>query len=158
EGTSDADGWFRFSGSVHQNVPTRDRRPMLTLTAHIPGYGPAATVETGSAEELQNCTLRLVKDDVPIRGRILNLEGKPVPGVTVRPVAVVANVVNDFGRLVKAIETNTWADLPNDQRTHIVFSAAAAGLTQKAMTDTEGRFTLSGFGRERIVVLRVDGP
>jgi len=65
---------------------------------------------------------------------------------------------NDLGRLVKAIETNTWADLPDEHRTNIVFSAAAAALTQTAVTDTDGKFTLSGFGRERIVVLRLDGP
>src|SRR5439155_22606409 len=61
-------------------------------------------------------------------------------------------------RLAKAIETSTWADLPGDQRPNIVFAAAAAGLTQTAVTDIEGKFTLSGFGRERIVILRLDGP
>jgi RNA polymerase sigma factor (sigma-70 family) len=157
-GTTDADGRFRFSGSVRENGPAGKPTPMLTLTAHVPGYGPAATVEASSPDELKDRTLRLVKDDVPIRGRILSLEGKPVSGVTVRPVAVVANAANDLGRLVKAIETNTWADLPDDQRANIVFSAAAAGLTQTALTDSEGKFTLSGFGRERIVVLRLDGP
>jgi RNA polymerase sigma factor (sigma-70 family) len=159
-GTTDAQGRFRFFGAVHLNAPSRARPPLLTLTAHVPGsrHGPAATVTARSADELKDCTLRLVKDDVPIRGRILNLEGKPIPAVTVRPVAVVANAANDLGRLVKAIETNTRADLPSEQQTNIVFSAAEAGLTQTARTDPEGKFTLSGFGRERIVVLRLDGP
>jgi RNA polymerase sigma factor (sigma-70 family) len=157
-GTTDTDGRFRFSGSVHRNAPVRDRRPVLTLTAHVPGYGPAATADASSPDELRDRTLRLVKDDVPIRGRILGLEGKPIPGVTVRPVSVVGNPANDLGPVVRAIETNTWGDLPSEQRTYIVFSAAAAGLTQKAETDAEGRFTLSGFGRERIVALRLDGP
>jgi RNA polymerase sigma factor (sigma-70 family) len=158
-GTTGADGRFRFSGNVHLNAPIRNYPPMLTLTAHVPGYGPAA-VETTSGDELKDRTLRLVKDDVPIRGRILNLEGRPIAGVTVRPIAVIANVAGDLGRLIKAIETNTsiWADLPNDFRPNIVFSVAAAGLTQTTRTDNEGKFTLSGFGRERIVVLRLDGP
>jgi RNA polymerase sigma factor (sigma-70 family) len=157
-GTTDADGRYRLSGTVHLNAPGRKWQPMLTLTAHVPGYGPAATVEVGSPDELKDCTLRLVKDDVPIRGRILDLEGKPVAGVTVRPVAVVANAANDLGRWAKAIEGKGWGELPNDDRTNVVFSAAAAGLTQKAVTDADGKFTLSGFGRERIVVLRADGP
>jgi RNA polymerase sigma factor (sigma-70 family) len=158
--TTDAGGRYRLSGTVHLNAPARDCRPQLTLAAHVPGYGPAATVEASSAEELKDRTLQLVKDDVPLRGRILDLQGKPVPGVTVRAVAVVANAANDLGRLVKTIEVNdgSWAKLPDEHRTNIVFSAAAAGLTQTAVTDRDGKFTLSGFGRERIVVLRLDGP
>jgi RNA polymerase sigma factor (sigma-70 family) len=158
-GTTDADGRFRFSGNVHFNAPIRDYPPMLTLTAHVPGFGPAA-VETNSQDELKDRTLRLVKDDVPIRGRILNLEGRPIAGVTVRPVAVVATAANDLGRLIEAIEANKnlWEELPKDCYPNIVFSAAAAGLTQTRKTDNEGKFTLSGFGRERIVVLRLNGP
>jgi RNA polymerase sigma factor (sigma-70 family) len=156
-GITDAEGRFRFSGNVHRNAPIRDLPPLLTLTAHVPGYG-AAAVETHSPDELKERTLRLVKDDVPIRGRILNLEGRPIAGVTVRPVAVVANAANDLGRLIEAAHTNTWTDLPNDCEPNIVFSAAAAGLTQTTKTDRDGKFTLSGFGRERIVVLRLDGP
>ncbi|HEU5430151.1 MAG TPA: carboxypeptidase-like regulatory domain-containing protein, partial [Thermomicrobiales bacterium] len=158
-GTTDADGRFRFSGNVHLNAPVRNYPPMLTLTAHVPGFGPAA-IETNSPDELKDRTLRLVKDDVPIRGRILNLEGRPIAGVTVRPVAVVATAANDLGRLIEAIETNKnlWEDLPKDRYPNIVFPAAAAGLTQTTKTDNEGKFTLSGFGRERIVVLRLDGP
>src|SRR5262249_25268944 len=148
-----------FTGNVHRNAPVRNYPPMLTLTAHVPGFGPAA-IETNSPDELKDRTLRLVKDDVPIHGRILNLEGRPIAGVSVRPVAVVATAANDLGRLIDAIETskNIWSDLPKDCRPDIVFPAAAAGLTQTAKTDSEGKFILSGFGRERIVVLRLDGP
>jgi RNA polymerase sigma factor (sigma-70 family) len=158
-GTTDSKGRFRFSGSVHLNAPTRDYPPWLVLTAHVPGLGPAATVELTSPDELKDRTLRLVKDDVPIRGRILNLEGKPIAGVTVRPVAVTAFAADDLGSIIQAIETNSQAGSITRQRpTSSTFSAVGAGLTQKAVTGDDGRFTLSGFGRERIVVLRLDGP
>lgn len=156
--TTDATGRFQFTAVVHQNAVGRDRLPMLTLTAYVPGYGPAATAQVSSADKLTACTLHLVKDDVPIRGRILSLEGKPVPGVTIRPVAIVGNIVNDLGQWAKWIQTNTGPTLPSDHQMHIVFSAAAAGLTNTAVTDAEGKFTLSRFGRERLVVLRVEGP
>lgn len=155
-GTTDASGRFQFSGSVHPNVPSGNP-PVLTLIAHVPGYG-SAVVETDSPHALTGRTLRLVKDNVSILGHILNLEGKPVPGVTVRPVLVIANAANSLDRVVRAAETNTWAELPDDHRTNMAFSAAAAGLTQTAVTDAEGKFSLSGFGRERIVLLRLDGP
>jgi RNA polymerase sigma factor (sigma-70 family) len=155
--TTDADGRFDFSGNVYRNAPMRDLPPLLVLTAHVPGYGPAA-VAMESPDELKEYTLRLVKDDVPLRGRILNLEGRPVAGVTVRPITVVANAAGDLDRLIKAAETNTWTDLPNAFKPNLVFSAAAAGLTQTTTTGRDGKFTLSGFGRERIVVLRLDGP
>ncbi len=158
-GTTGADGRFRFSGDVHRKAPVRNYPPMLTLTAHVPGYGPAA-IETNSPDELKDRTLRLVKDDVPIRGRILNLEGRPIAGVTVRPVAVVATAAGDLSRLIETIETNKniWSDLPKDCRPDIVIPAAAAGLTQTTKTGNDGKFALSGFGRERVVVLRLDGP
>ena len=34
---------------------------------------------------------------------------------------------------------------------------AAEGLSQTATTDKDGRFRLTGFGRERLVVLRIEG-
>ncbi|HEY7427081.1 MAG TPA: carboxypeptidase-like regulatory domain-containing protein, partial [Gemmataceae bacterium] len=63
-------------------------------------------------------------------------------------------------RLIEAIEANKnlWEELPKDCHPNLVFPAAATGLTQTTKTDNEGKFTLSGFGRERIVVLRLEGP
>src|SRR5262249_15088008 len=75
-----------------------------------------------------------------------------------RPVAVVVNEANDLGPWIKARKTNTWGQLANEFRTNTWFPTAVAGLTQKAVTDDDGKFTLTGFGRERVVVLRVDGP
>ena len=49
------------------------------------GFGPAWASFT-TADDARELTLKLVRDDVPIVGRVLDLEGRPVPGVTVRPV------------------------------------------------------------------------
>jgi RNA polymerase sigma factor (sigma-70 family) len=156
-GTTDRDGRFRFPATVRKAAPNRGSPPVLVLTASVPGYGPAA-LEVRTPADLKDRTLRLVKDDVPLRGRILDLEGKPVAGVTVRPVAVVVNEANDLGPWIKARKTKDWRGLASEFHTNLSFPAAVAGLTQKAVTDDAGKFTLSGFGRERVVVLRVDGP
>jgi RNA polymerase sigma factor (sigma-70 family) len=156
-GTTDADGQFRFPAAVHPDAPNRGYQPDVVLVAHVPGYGPAA-LEAYSADALKDKTLHLVKDDVPIEGRILDLEGKPIAGATVRPVAVVVNAANDLGPWIKARAENKWAELADEYKTNTVFATTAAGLTPKAVTDDAGKFKLTGFGRQRIVVLRVDGP
>jgi hypothetical protein len=91
------------------------------------GYGPAwsgiGTFARGAV------TLRLIKDDIPIRGRILDLQGKPVAGATVR--------------LLQAGEG---------------MGATWMGPAQTVKTGKDGRFRLTGIGRDREVILRVEGP
>jgi protocatechuate 3,4-dioxygenase beta subunit len=153
-GAADGSGRFRLAVTMHGRSPYRAFNPIGTLTATAPGYAPAA-IHVGAPEELEDFTLRLVKDDVPIEGRLIDLEGKPVAGVTVRPVHVRANL-GDLGPWLDAIRDKR--DLPEGAYLGINFSAAQVGLTQTATTDADGRFRLSGAGRERIVALRLDGP
>jgi hypothetical protein len=49
-------------------------------------------------------------------------------------------------------------ELPHEAYLGIFFTAAQAGLNRTAVTDADGRFRLTGAGRERIVGLRLDGP
>ncbi len=156
-GTTDADGRFQLPATFHKDSPNRGYEPGLVLTALAPGFGPAATEVKASGKPKEH-VLRLVKDDVPIQGRIRDLEGKPIAGVTVRPISVVACAANDLGPWQKVWGKGRWNTLDADHRPELVFSPMASGLTQKAVTDASGKFTLSGFGRERLVVLRIDGP
>ena len=53
------------------------------LTATADGYGlDLRQLDTRDKDD--NLDLHLVKDDVPIEGRILDLEGRPVIGATIR--------------------------------------------------------------------------
>src|SRR5262249_6041545 len=85
QSTGGKDGTFRLSVSAGESRPYIDEstwsRTCIVATAE--GYGPAVHFpgELASARDL---TLRLAKDDVPIQGWILDLQGKPIPGVTVR--------------------------------------------------------------------------
>ena len=128
-----------------------------TVAALAPGFGPA-WVSFTTDDEARELTLKLVKDDVPIEGRILDLEGRPVPGVTVRPVGVYANAGEDLtqweaamagakdladgamGKLPRFLELFRWTK------------------DQPVTTDAEGRFRLGGIGRERAVSLWIEGP
>src|SRR5439155_3296026 len=63
------------------------------VMAAAEGYG-FAVARLSKPEAASDLTLRLVKDDVPIRGRVLSLEGKAIAGVRVS--------VNDFEPLNQA--------------------------------------------------------
>ena len=55
----------------------------------------------GDGKEL---TLQLVADDVPVSGRIIDLEGRPVAGVTVKVIDVRVPAKASLDRWLKALE------------------------------------------------------
>src|SRR5262249_26097712 len=81
--------------------------------------------------------LQLVKDDVPVHGRVRDLEGRPVVGAAVR----VDHLRFGQGDLWQHLWQTSWAGLPENMT-----------------TDREGRFTLTGIGRDRQAVLHIAGP
>jgi hypothetical protein len=95
-------------------------------------------------------TLRLVRDDIPIEGRILDLEGRPVNGATVTNDEILATLGED---LTPVIKSGMRGNVPGKY-----LAASVAGLPQAITTDRDGRFRLTGIGRERVVSLRISGP
>ncbi len=91
---SGRDGRFRFVVRKSEFDLTREnpffvsRNPpwsSATLLARASGYAFALTDDSDATKE---STLRLVRDDVPISGRIIDLEGRPVAGATVKVINV----------------------------------------------------------------------
>jgi RNA polymerase sigma factor (sigma-70 family) len=155
-----SDGAFRLSVTVAQaRAYTEDspwRRTWLVALAE--GFGPAvsATDELASPGDL---TLRLARDDVPIRGRILDLQGKPIGGVTVRVDELSMPAAGDLGPWLHALEANRQDADPVEARfLERVLLPQVRPLFPSVRTDAEGRFQLKGIGRERIVRLTLDGP
>jgi protocatechuate 3,4-dioxygenase beta subunit len=147
-GTSDAQGRFRLE------LPPSDVRPGFNppLVAAADGYGVdgAELPRGGGPAEL---TLRLVKDQ-PIRGRIINTEGRPVAGARVAVDGLFASAeerLDDFLTAWKREWRLAW------QRTskHLFLPH---GRVLSAATDKDGRFRISGAGAERVATLRVKGP
>jgi beta-lactamase regulating signal transducer with metallopeptidase domain/protocatechuate 3,4-dioxygenase beta subunit len=108
-------------------------------------------------------------DDVPIRGRIVDSEGKPVAGATV---AVADAWRGQRGSLDdwQTAATAPGADEPTTKQ-HLApysqsgrsiitgeLSAPHALVVPTVRSDANGRFTLTGIGHERIVELQVSGP
>src|SRR5205807_4627487 len=94
------------------------------------GRGPCWAVVGKPAAKL---TLRLTRE-VPVVGRILDEDGRPVRGVKVRVVCVV-----EEGR-----DPPPWA-------------GPVPGQPQTVTTGADGRFRLTGLGGDRRVILGLEG-
>jgi protocatechuate 3,4-dioxygenase beta subunit len=155
--TSGPDGRFQILvdrmqwDDVGQQPRTFGRRDPCypIVVAVVPGYGPG-WVPLERPESRADVTVQVVRDDVPIEGRILDLEGRPVPGATVATDDIMATPGED---LTPVIRSGGRGEVP------VKFLAASvAGMPATLTTDRDGRFHLTGMGRERAVPLRISGP
>jgi protocatechuate 3,4-dioxygenase beta subunit len=135
---SGPDGRFHFTfaeAEISHTLATARAEPWryAAVVAAAKGYGPA----WAHARDLDKggLTLRLVQDDVPIKGRVRDLQGRPVAGAAVRVDHLATPGRHEY------LEQDSWAGLPD----HVT-------------TDKDGRFVLTGIGRDRVVTLHVTGP
>jgi RNA polymerase sigma factor (sigma-70 family) len=136
-GRSNADGTFRVS------VP--HDTPNASIVAAVAGHG-LDFLPLGSKNDL---TLTLPKER-PLRGRVLDLQGKPVAGATVTASDVGAfNPDTNVERRLTGMsdEAPPFAIPPRGDRT------LTGGPT--ATTDQDGRFQLRGLGVGHLITLRV---
>ncbi len=157
--TSGADGRFRFTLDRIElgSAPVRDRRPNVILAAFADGYGPAWIREL-TLDDPDGNRLELVADDVPIAGRLIDLEGRPLPDVTVRVVQVDATPTEDLSPWLSATRRDPDAVHPFFWMFTRSLPAGLSVLIPPAETGSDGRFLLRGAGRERIVSLLIEGP
>jgi RNA polymerase sigma factor (sigma-70 family) len=150
EGTrTGADGRFRLEVSKAE-IEGRGQ-----VVASVAGLGPD-WLRLRGRPDLKDITLHLVKDDLPISGRILDLEGMPIAGLSVEVASLEARV--NGGDLNPWIETKKkWAKGDYVHGVAVKTLPAQALGVPEVSTDKEGRFRLTGFGRERVVHLRVRG-
>ncbi len=152
---ADARGRFRLRVSRTGYLFAEEKADWLQggVVAVAPGYGPG-WVYNDSAEKLADVTIKLVKD-VPIKGRVRDLEGKPVAGVSVRVKSYYLGE-GDLKEWLKALEAR--------KEGHGVHSlggmnpAYQLGLGRPVVTAKDGTFRLTGVGAERVVALRFEGP
>ncbi len=178
--TTGADGQFQFHANVFDPKTGSGDYPLdAEIAATADRFGLAfdflADFDTsGNAERLQAAkvpgrrsrpigdksrTLHLVADDVPLTGRIISIEGRPVVGARV---ALSELWLNKDGNL------DAWenaAKLPHadalslrSRLGYVINSDSLPGIIPAVMTDSSGRFTMHGLGRERLATLLVSGP
>jgi len=136
--TSDSGGSFHFTiakSEIYENPMNLWKESWVQVEATAEGYGPAwCRIEcTGDQGGVK---LRLARDDVPIKGRVVDPQGRPVAGARVQVERLTAGA-NIYGSL--------WR-------------TAWAGWLDNLTTDKDGRFVLTGIGRDRQAVLHISAP
>jgi RNA polymerase sigma factor (sigma-70 family) len=152
---SGPDGRFQFRVAAADFTGIESGYPSSqpTISAVAEGYGPG-WVACRSPAWASGVTLKLAKDDIPVSGRVLDLEGRPVAGATVRVLSLLGTLNDDPGPILKALRAS--------QSPFAVFvrslDGSVSGLPESVRTGSDGRFRLTGTGRGRVVNLRIDGP
>ena len=157
---TDSDGRFRI---VPQEIAREHPDAVRTLdwkraelTASAPGYGAIGfkVADAGGGE----VELRLVVDDVPLRGRILDMQGRPLAGVTVQVAgindppagdldAMLASGSIEPGRASRGFYDAAW------------WTKQGSEWTRRTLrSGDDGRIRIEGAGRDRLVLLEFRAP
>jgi RNA polymerase sigma factor (sigma-70 family) len=158
--TTGPDGRFTFTGRRAELAPG------TLVLARVPGYGPD-WVEVGPYHTGGDVTLRLAQDDVPINGRVLGLEGQPIGGITVTVLRLEKQVLQGEGSPpLGGKKTAAGDEMAAMKKMLGMASIGSSGahlgaevldVPTSVRTGADGSFRLTGFGRDRLVRLRLQG-
>ena len=159
---TDADGKFRFTIEADEVDRSYQPEPWKGgfVTAQAPGHGLGWAAV---GKEPGRLTVRLAKEDKPLTGRIVNLEGKPIAGLTARVTELVRPLDGkDLAGFVADLKARkSGYDVLRDHA--MGFEGSWIGrdvgtLFPPATTDKDGRFTIPGVGSDRIATVRFESP
>lgn len=151
-GVTDADGSIRYMRPPRGFFRSRD-----WIVASAEGFGPALL---SAWDEGDAAVGRLARDDVPIRGRVIDRQGRPVLGAEVVVETIFWNpgesVVDEWVEAMKKPRP-AEASPPNSPYWNWACGHAAAIFFPPVATGDDGRFIIRGVGRDRPVHLRIQG-
>jgi RNA polymerase sigma factor (sigma-70 family) len=126
------------------------RPDLRQLVAVKSGYGPdwVTLSEVASGD----VTLRLVSDDLPVKGRVTDLEGKSIPNALVKLGPIQTSESEDLSKVWEEWRTGPQRAL-NRASKSLFGPAPVAGLPESIRADGSGNFEISGIGRNRIIAL-----
>ena len=169
--STDRDGRFQFEldkgasdGSYWRGV-TGWHKAQIAVAA--PGFAPA-WVEAGDMVKRGEMAVRLVRDDLPVRGRVVDSQGRPVAGVVVRIRAIwEVNDGVDLDAMLSAGAVDEENMLQTARRYGDSLGWATPTWRAEAplwpggrstwTTGADGRFEVQGIGRDRIARLEFHG-
>jgi RNA polymerase sigma factor (sigma-70 family) len=163
--TTDDDGKFTFA-LTPRDVPNSadavnsDARKAGFVVVKADGFAFAWRSRMKLTTDLQ---FRLARDDMPIQGRILDLQGKPIAGARVTVLGAAESGKDDLADFLKALEDRLPFYSAMSQHLSNYMHSPFIGrrevnLLPGVQTDADGRFRIDGFAREQLVELRVEGP
>jgi RNA polymerase sigma factor (sigma-70 family) len=162
QATSGADGRYHFTvrRADFARSGSDDVWDAATPMAVAEGLGlglPRFDTDGGFAD--REVTLQLVPDDLPLDGRVIDLQGKPITGVSVRVRGIRMPRDDGLKPFLDALQSqkegyNVHHLLVGLQNPHFDFDTVFAPV----VTDSAGRFRIRGIGRERVADLLIEGP
>ena len=136
-----------------------EKFPQFEL-AHELRVEPGQAVDLGTfdvmtARRIQGPAVQVRPADVPITGRIVDLEGKPIAGVAVKVSSVQGASSGDLTPWIEALKRG---EPPWIAYHHIEHSVdILKNVPREATTDKDGRFRFDGLGAEHVVGLTIQG-
>lgn len=159
--TTDEQGRFTIPihtqpyGDVSELNPRWGQQWLQTrIAATLDGFGPAWVVYE-EVERGNPATLRLV-EDVPVRGRVIDLEGRPIGGSVVKVGKPRGADGEDLSKWLESIKAGEppWTASKNAPRS---VDTRLVGTPEKVTTADDGSFEIQGIGEERLVRLEFVG-
>jgi RNA polymerase sigma factor (sigma-70 family) len=149
-----ADGRFSFTAAY---------RDLGELFVTGQGYGPGWVIKPHNLRETwpieDNQLVRLARDDVDVRGRLLDLQGRPVAGATVRVFDLKASPDGSLDKFIRAIKRRPLGQyFPEHEYLSSYRVDGLAHFFRPFTTDRAGRFRIKGVGRDRVVSFTIDAP
>jgi RNA polymerase sigma factor (sigma-70 family) len=144
---SGADGRFQF-----RLPPAPEGRNPRQVVATAPGFGV-----DWAQEPRADAVFRLVPD-LPITGRAIDLQGRPVAGAEVAVQDVRIGPPGAFDGLMKHWKQSAQEQEQAAQKLdRSVWNRGGLGRVFRTATAADGTFTLAGMGRDRVVTLLISG-
>jgi RNA polymerase sigma factor (sigma-70 family) len=160
-----ADGRYRFCVAKADFDKTYSPEPWkeTPVVAIADGYGLGLPGVVGDRlPPTDEMIVQLLRDDVPVNGRILDLQGRPVAGAMVRVRGIRWPKSGDLKAFVEALESRKEGAPPQNEMlfglTDPYHGWDLDELFPPVVTDAAGRFCIRGIGRERVADLLIAGP
>ncbi len=152
----DPEQWFRENAASEPFGTLRIDWKKAQLMAVAQGYGPAQVAVPNPTDT--QVEWRLVPDDVPVLGRVLDTQGRPVAGATIQVAEVFDPPAGDPDALLNAGSFQVDRAIGNPYGI-IWWVKGKTDWTRKTLTTgPDGRFRIDGAGRDRLVKLDVSAP
>ncbi len=157
--TTGADGRFRFTvEKSHYDRAAFEPWKYTPVVAVAAGFGLGVS-DSEEPDANRDVTVRLAHDDVPIRGRLIDLQGRPVASARIRVERVATSAKGDLTPFLTAAKESKFRiyELRDRYLSRDFQFTDSFHPIPTVTADSDGRFVVRGIGREREVSLMVEG-